>query len=57
MQAQKEKWQRLCEQIAMEQDPTRFMALVDELNKMLEAKEQRLDVQRQPDRPASKTAS
>lgn len=46
MQAHKEQWQQLCEQIAVEQDPTRFMALVDELNKLLEQKERRLDAQR-----------
>src|SRR5690242_18212682 len=41
MQAHKEKWQWLCEQIAVEQDPTRLIALVDELNKLLDEKEER----------------
>jgi hypothetical protein len=58
MQTHKEEWQRLCEQIAVEQDPTLFMSLVDELNKLLEEKERRLDQQRrEPDRASSKTAS
>jgi hypothetical protein len=48
MEAKKEQWQRLCEQIAVEQDPTRFTALVDELNKLLDEKERRLSIQREP---------
>jgi hypothetical protein len=56
MQAQKEKWQLLCEQIAVEQDPTRFMQLVHELNKLLEEKERRLNQQREPDRAVGNTA-
>jgi hypothetical protein len=55
MQAHKEQWQRLCEQIAVEQDPTRFMNLVNELNKLLEEKERRLDQRRVPDGLFSKT--
>lgn len=46
MQARKEQWQPLCEQIALQQDPTRFTTLVDELNKLLEEKERRLDQRR-----------
>jgi hypothetical protein len=57
MQAHKEEWQRLCEQVAIEQDPTRFTALVNELNKRLEEKERRLDRLREPDRAVSKNAS
>jgi hypothetical protein len=57
MQAHKEKWQRLCEQIVVEQDPTRFTTLVNELNNLLEEKERRLAHQREPDRAVSKTAS
>ena len=57
MQAHKEKWQRLCEQIAVEQDPARFSTLVDELNRLLEEKERRLDQQREPDRANSRIAS
>ena len=33
----------LCEQVIVEQDPTRFMQLVEELNNLMDAKEQRLD--------------
>ena len=56
MRAHKEHWKELCEQIAIEQDPTRFMALVDELNKLLEEKERRLNSECEPD-GAVKTAS
>jgi poly-beta-hydroxyalkanoate depolymerase len=54
MQAHKEQWQQLCEQIAIEQDPTRFTTLVDELNKLLEEKERRLDQLCEPNRMLSK---
>lgn len=57
MQAHKEKWQRLCEEIAIEQDPARFTNLVDELNKLLEEKERRLQQQRELNRAVSNTAS
>jgi len=49
MQAQKERWQHVCEQVAVEQDPARFQQLVDELNDLLEAKERRLDAPRRND--------
>ena len=42
MQAQKERWQQLCEQVVVEQDPIRFQQLVEELNELLLAKEKRL---------------
>ena len=42
MQAQKERWQQVCEQVLVEQDPIRFQELVDQLNELLEEKEQRL---------------
>jgi hypothetical protein len=57
MQAHKEKWQRLCEEIAIERDPARFTNLVDELNKLLEEKERRLQQQRELNRAVSNTAS
>ena len=38
----KEDWMRLCEQIAVEQDSARMLKLVQELNRMLDEKEQRL---------------
>jgi len=53
MQAQKEQWQRLCEQIAVEQDPNRFTTLVHQLNSLLEEKERRLDRLRQPNAKGS----
>ena len=46
MQAQKERWQQLCEEVVVEQDPVRFQQLVDHLNELLEAKEKRLDTLR-----------
>jgi hypothetical protein len=39
---QKEYWMHLCEQAANEQDPHKLMELVKEINRLLEAKEQRL---------------
>jgi hypothetical protein len=42
MQAQKERWRQLCEQVVLEQNPIRFQQLVDELNEVLEEKERRL---------------
>jgi hypothetical protein len=39
----KEDWLQLCEQVAIEQDTERMIELVGELNRMLEAKEQRLE--------------
>lgn len=38
----KEEWTRLCEQAAVEQDSEKLMALVTEINRMLDEKEQRL---------------
>jgi hypothetical protein len=38
----KEEWKQVCEQAAIEQDPERLMALVMEINRMLDEKEQRL---------------
>jgi hypothetical protein len=38
----KERWKELCERIAVEQDHERFVALIQELNKVLEEKELRL---------------
>jgi|HubBroStandDraft_6_1064221.scaffolds.fasta_scaffold32924_4 hypothetical protein len=39
---EKERWMELCELAAKEQDPVKLMALVAEINRILEAKEQRL---------------
>jgi hypothetical protein len=38
----KERWMELCAQAAVEQDPEKLMALVREINSLLEEKEQRL---------------
>ena len=37
-----ERWRTLCEQAAKEQDPEKLLELVQEINRMLEEKEQRL---------------
>ena len=37
-----ERWRKLCEQAAEEQDPNRLMELVREINQLLESKEERL---------------
>ena len=42
----KERWQRLCEQAAIEEDPERLMSLIREINELLETKEQRLQQQK-----------
>jgi len=43
MQGQtKERWQSLCEQASKEQDPQVLMKLIEEINLLLEQKEQRL---------------
>jgi hypothetical protein len=41
---EKERWMELCELAVREQDPAKLMALVAEINRILEAKEQRLKV-------------
>jgi hypothetical protein len=38
----KEDWMLVCEQVAIEQNPERMMALLRELNRMLDEKEERL---------------
>ncbi len=38
----KEEWMQMCEQAAIEQDSEKLMALVTEINRMLDEKEQRL---------------
>jgi hypothetical protein len=37
-----ERWRKLCKQAAIEQDPQKLMELIFEINRLLEAKEQRL---------------
>jgi hypothetical protein len=43
-----EQWKQLCELAAIEQDPKRLIALVREINRLLEEKEQRLKHSQQP---------
>ena len=42
----KERWQELCAQAAVEQDPDRLMELVKEINELLNEKEARLNANR-----------
>jgi hypothetical protein len=44
-----EHWKELCAQAAVEQDPQRLLELTQKINRLLEAKEQRLLKQREPD--------
>jgi len=37
----KERWVELCELARMEQDPKKFMALIKEINRLLEERQQR----------------
>ena len=39
--ANKERWIEVCELARSEQDPTKFMALIDEINRLLEQRERR----------------
>jgi hypothetical protein len=44
MQAEaRERWWQLCELAVKEQDPQKFMALIHEINRLLEEKERRLE--------------
>jgi hypothetical protein len=47
----KEEWMRLCEMAANEQDSEKLLALVKEINRLLEEKEARL--RSQPKSPAA----
>jgi hypothetical protein len=38
----KERWERLCQQAAVEQDSDRLVKLVQEINRLLAEKEERL---------------
>ena len=48
-----ERWRKLCEQAAEEQDPNRLMELVREINQLLESKEERLLQEHQDEQPAA----
>jgi hypothetical protein len=39
--ANKERWRELCEQAATEQDPKKLLSLIEEIDKLLEAKQHR----------------
>jgi hypothetical protein len=43
----KERWQRLCEQAVVEQDPERLIELTTEITRLLEEKEKRLRSQKE----------
>ena len=45
----RERWMRLCEQAASEQDAEKLMELVSEINRILEEKERRLLGQANPE--------
>ena len=38
----RERWMELCEQAAVEQDDEKLMRLIDEINRLLEEKDERL---------------
>jgi len=44
----REKWMELCEQASTEQDPEKLLALVQEINRLLEAKQERQSKQKLP---------
>ena len=46
----KEKWQVLCEEISVEYDSERLTALIEELNQVLKAREQRAHTKKNSDR-------
>jgi hypothetical protein len=43
MREQTERWMKLCEQAAIEQDPKKLLELVREINDLLAKKRDRLD--------------
>ena len=42
----REKWEQLCSEAAVEQDPQKLLQLIEEINRLLEEKEQRLRAER-----------
>ena len=50
-----ERWRKLCEQAAEEQDAEKLMKLIEEINQLLETKEERL-VREHQEREAKKLA-
>jgi hypothetical protein len=51
MQVYNERWQQLCEQAVKEQDSEKFLALIEEINRLLTEKEERLRAVRATDAP------
>jgi hypothetical protein len=49
----KERWMELCEQAANEQDSAKLLALVAEINKLLEEKSRRINKKNVPFEPPS----
>jgi hypothetical protein len=43
MRENEERWEELCRQASVEQDPKKLHELIVEINRLLEAKQQRLD--------------
>lgn len=50
---QKERWMQLCALAAIEQEPAKLIALVKEINRLLEQKERRLAVSPQQQKPTT----
>ena len=48
MRKNRERWMELCEQASTEEDPDKLLALVQEINRLLEAKQERLNKQKPP---------
>jgi hypothetical protein len=46
----KECWFQLCQQAAVEHDPVKMLELITEINDLLEAKEKRLEAEREAGR-------
>jgi len=44
----KERWNELCAQAAVEQDPKKLMELIREINRLLEEKRNRIDKTESP---------
>jgi len=44
----KERWMELCEQASKEQDPAKLMNLADEINRLLEQRDQKLKIRETP---------
>jgi hypothetical protein len=42
MKENQEEWMELCRRAANEQDPEKFLALISQINRLLEAKDERL---------------